>query len=279
MTGPPFYQVPTVTTPNEARASFNIELGSPFFGDEIAGSTGQTLIGQVCFDYPTTGVTVNLDWYVSGTAGTVVYLDNESAQLTPGTLTNYSGIPVSFPVEWLEFDAVLAGEHVQLDWTTAAEINNSHFEIERSFDGSSFDYIGQVEGVGNSTEAQGYQFIDRKVAELGQSKLYYRLRQVDFDGQFSLSEVVEFNLSDLPILQVEGYPNPFHEQLWIQYANISETPFTLVISNALGQELWRAEQQDRSGKVQVQTTSWPQGMYFLSAENETDKVVVEVLKR
>ncbi|MEM7374961.1 MAG: T9SS type A sorting domain-containing protein [Bacteroidota bacterium] len=279
LTGPPFYQVPSVTSPRGGTASFNIELGAPGFGDEIAGTPGQTSIATVCFDYPVTGLAVDLNWYIDASAGTIVYLDNETTLLNQGTIQNYSGVPVSFPVEWLDFKAVLLGEDVQLDWITATEVNNSHFEVERSFDGTVFEEIGQLAGAGNTPIAQTYRYTDPDVIKLGQDQLFYRLRQVDYDGRYSFSQVVELPMSKNPELVVEGHPNPFVDELKIQYTNYSEAPFSLTITNNLGQSVWRGNRQERVGKFGINTATWAQGVYFLSAENGTKKIVIELMKR
>ncbi|MEM8888536.1 MAG: hypothetical protein AAGD28_11190, partial [Bacteroidota bacterium] len=83
---PPFYITPTVTGPSAGRASFNIELAVTGFGDSVAVAPDSLLIGRVCLDLLDTTQTVNWDWFVSGTVGTVVYLDDESTILTAGTL-------------------------------------------------------------------------------------------------------------------------------------------------------------------------------------------------
>lgn len=99
----------------------------------------------------------------------------------------YASSPVGtpFPVEWLQFDAYAHPDGIQLSWGTAQEINNQAFEIDRSVDGRNWQKVGTVPGVGTTAEPQWYQFTDHS-AQLGQP-YYYRLRQVDLDGQFSFS--------------------------------------------------------------------------------------------
>lgn len=75
---------------------------------------------------------------------------------------------------------------VVLNWATASEINNSHFEVLKSIDGQTFEPIGRVEGAGNSTSIQEYSFQDKQV----KARQYYKLKQLDFDGQFAYSDVV-----------------------------------------------------------------------------------------
>jgi hypothetical protein len=90
------------------------------------------------------------------------------------------------PVELSYFDVSRQGKEALIDWTTSSEINNDHFEIERSIDGFSYSVIANLKGKGNSTDINHYTLRDR--SPLG-GLSYYRLKQVDFDGKVSYSEV------------------------------------------------------------------------------------------
>ncbi len=92
------------------------------------------------------------------------------------------------PVELISFTAARNGDAIVLNWSTASEINNSYFDLERSINGSEFVGIGQVEGHGNSTSIENYNFSDLN-SPLG--TLVYRLKQVDFNGNASYSFIIE----------------------------------------------------------------------------------------
>ena len=99
-----------------------------------------------------------------------------------------------FPIELLYFDAI-PNEHlnkVDLSWATMSEINNRHFQIQRSADGRNWQSITQIQGAGNSVEENSYSSKDHQPLN-GMS--YYRLKQVDFDGvhSFSAIKAVQFN--------------------------------------------------------------------------------------
>ena len=96
-----------------------------------------------------------------------------------------------------------------LTWETALEINNNGFEIEKSLDGFSFYTIGWVTGNGNSTVSHSYEFDDYKI-ELGET-YYYRLKQVDYDGQFEYSNIVSVSFGD--ITQTLEYYNLLGQKL------------------------------------------------------------------
>ncbi len=134
---------------------------------------------------------LNWDIVFSGVSGS--YVESVSA-LSPGILpvafgdfvfTSNSFLNV-LPVELLFFNAKLVGSDVSLTWTTGSETNNSHFDIERAGPDLDFKKIGRVDGVGDSPTQTDYRFIDSK-SLLGMS--YYRLRQVDFDGSYTYSDI------------------------------------------------------------------------------------------
>lgn len=90
------------------------------------------------------------------------------------------------PVECVRFSGKRIGRSVCLDWVTANESDNEGFVIERSEDGLNFQEIGFISGAGNSSVYQYYQFVDQEMTESGSEVYYYRLKQVDYNGEYSL---------------------------------------------------------------------------------------------
>jgi len=109
----------------------------------------------------------------------------------------------SLPVELLSFRATKRAKESVLDWSTSTEINNAKFEIERSSNGKDFTYIGEVDGHGTTSITQAYQFVDDSPV---QNENYYRLKQIDFNGEHEYSSVksLDFNL----ITSTSIFPNP-----------------------------------------------------------------------
>ncbi len=107
------------------------------------------------------------------------------------------------PVELLSFDAEKVLEDVDVTWITTTEINNDYFVIERSRDGITWESLDSVPGAGNSSVELSYDYMDDSPL-FGTS--FYRLKQVDFDGSFSYSEVEVINFEGIEI--VDLYPNP-----------------------------------------------------------------------
>ncbi|MDN5214042.1 DUF4347 domain-containing protein [Fulvivirgaceae bacterium BMA12] len=112
----------------------------------------------------------------------------------------------TLPVDLVSFTAREDNNRVLLDWQTASELNNDFFEVQRSENGENWEVIGKVDGNGTINEVLNYDYTDQRPL-FGTS--YYRLRQVDFDGQFEYSPVQSVTIEfDGPDLQVSLYPNP-----------------------------------------------------------------------
>ncbi|MEJ8804538.1 T9SS type A sorting domain-containing protein [Pontibacter sp. H249] len=108
-------------------------------------------------------------------------------------------------VELISFTGKATESGINLEWSTASEENNSHFDVERSTDGKSFEKIAKIEGNGNSNTVIKYSFNDTN-PQFGEN--YYRLRQADFDGQFEYSKTIAVNNIIPEEMQVMMYPNP-----------------------------------------------------------------------
>jgi PKD repeat protein len=140
---------------------------------------------------------------------TLTVTDATCTQDWVGTLT--INVPCSLPVELINFTATETGDQeILLNWTTASEINNDYFEIQRSYNGIDFVTIGQVKGAGNAQEILHYYFIDQAP---GASTIYYRLVQHDYDGKTKDSEIISVNKTISTIIIA---PNPTEDDFNLQ---------------------------------------------------------------
>ena len=133
--------------------------------------------------------------------------------------TNSGGTPL--PVELSSFSAAAIGSTVKLSWNTATEVNNYGFEVERNVHTSTqlsvtkWEKLGFVNGHGNSNSPKDYSFVDDKVST---GKYYYRLKQIDNDGQFEYSKNVEVSFMKPNEFKLEqNYPNPFNPSTTIRF--------------------------------------------------------------
>jgi len=152
------------------------------------------------------------------------------------------------PVELTSFSALVVGSSVKLNWQTATEVNNYGFEIQKkspsptpSLREGALDWekIGFVAGSGNSNSQKSYSFTDDLTLNLNHTlKAQYRLKQIDNDGQFEYSKVVEVSSMKLDGFSLEqNYPNPFNPNTTIKF-NLPEAGYVkLTLYNILGQEI------------------------------------------
>jgi len=152
-----------------------------------------------------------------------------------GELEIYT-IPEPTPIELASFDAKYVNDKICLKWITVSETNNYGFELERRFENSAFAKIGFVHGAGTSSDLQHYYFEDNDITD--ETFYYYRLKQLDTDGTFVYSNEVSVSIGVPSKYDLDqNYPNPFNPVTLINY-KLSEAGFTtLIIMNALGQEI------------------------------------------
>jgi len=147
----------------------------------------------------------------------------------------------TLPIELLSFDAYYNGKTIDLSWTTASEINNDYFTIERSKDAKNYDVIGTVLGAGNSNNRIDYYENDNTSIS---GTVYYRLKQTDYNGKFEYFPPVAVNIAANPVAQnninisAVG-PNPFSTVLNIEFETPNPEPIEVFIYNMRGQIVYK----------------------------------------
>ncbi len=167
----------------------------------------------------------------------------------------------ALPVELTSFTARAQGTSVTLNWETKTEIDNNGFEVERNASGT-WQKIGFVEGHGTANSPKYYSFSDAN--PLG-NKIQYRLKQIDNDGDFEYSDVVEVELAPVTYTLYQNYPNPFNPSTVIRYALPAAGMVTIDVFNALGEKvatLLNGEVEAGYNQVSFDATNLPSGLYF-----------------
>ncbi len=139
------------------------------------------------------------------------------------------------PVELSSFSAVILEDRIKLKWRTETEVSNYGFEIHRSTQNDNWSLLGFVVGHGNSNSPKDYSFVDENATA---GKYSYRLKQIDTDGKFEYSKIVEVDLgSPMNYELSQNYPNPFNPSTTIRFS-VPESSFTnLTIFNSLGEKI------------------------------------------
>ncbi len=204
--------------------------------------------------------------------GTLTYNNNSTAgvltddYLTISGITSFSEFVMAsegspLPVELTSFTASAKGSSVTLNWETKTEVDNNGFEVERNSTGT-WQKIGFVEGHGTANSPKYYSFNDNN--PLG-NKIQYRLKQIDNDGTFEYSPVVEVELNPTQFTVYQNYPNPFNPSTVIRFALPVAGNVTVNVFNTLGEKvatLLDGPMEAGYQQVTFDAANFPSGLYF-----------------
>lgn len=205
------------------------------------------------------------------------YYDTDGGLLTGWGLRICSNVATPLPVNWLTFTGQKGESNtVSLQWSTANEVKNHHYEIERSADGVNFSSIGSMAGGNNPTMLQQYFFNDMKPYA---GVNFYRLKQIDKDGQFSYSAVVKVTIESSKMMWTV-YPNPAHDQSTIRVLS-NLTKVNIALTDASGKMVYRRYIASAKAGEQIvlPLSNLAKGIYLLKVESgpqtKSDKIVVQ----
>jgi len=183
------------------------------------------------------------------------------------------------PVELTSFTAnVNTNGDVVLNWSTASEINNQMFEIERKAENTEFVTIGYVNGYGTTTDPQEYSYIDENI-ETG--IYFYRLKQIDFQGTYEYSDVIELDVKGPSHFALgQNYPNPFNPSTQIEFRIPETGNVKLAVYNLVGEEvalLVNGQVEAGVHEVTFNASNLPSGAYFYKLQSGSKVEVKKML--
>lgn len=212
------------------------------------------------------------------TSATGVYRDNNFARAFGFSVRCIrDNAPWPLPIELLYFKAYWTDnsyETATLDWETISETNNAFFEIERSIDGINFEFVKSIPGNGNSSENISYTTLDESPYTNGIS--YYRLKQVDGNGDFKYSNIEALNVPE-GLSLIKLYPNPVKNQFTVLTTSSVSDELTIRITDHLGRVVRELNQDINQGfnSMIFDVTDFSTGNYIIEMTTSSNLYHIE----
>jgi parallel beta-helix repeat protein len=255
----------------------------------VEGSVDDLAAGTSASTDDGTGASCTLNEFsfeipLSGLAGAFTIGDNIgalalSAATGAANTSDYSPLVLSIlPVTYLSFTGTPGNNVVNLNWKTATESNSSHFDVQRSTDGSSYQTIGSVTAAGNSVTTKSYDFVD--ASPVKGAVAYYRLKQVDLDGKFEYSKVILVKATGSNNRFSFG-PNPVKSSLVINLVSDEAQTLSVRLVDNSGRVVKAYNKVVTNGANQIQLNdlgSIPKGIYILQISGKSMLINEKVMK-
>lgn len=205
------------------------------------------------------------------TSGTVI-TSSAVTSFSPFTLASNMGLN-PLPVKLVSFDAVNVNNNVNIRWASASEENNDFYTVEKSINGTTWTKVATVKGQGTTYSLNNYQVVDNNISA---SKIFYRLKQTNFDGTFSYSDIKAVNTS-FNTVTVAAYPNPAKDVVTVNVNNEEALNTTLTLMNMQGQVVFSTEMSN-TGSFTMDIANQQNGIYFLEVKNESGISKIKIVK-
>ncbi|KAA9325705.1 GEVED domain-containing protein [Adhaeribacter soli] len=203
-------------------------------------------------------------------------LRSVTVQTSSFSLWTVSDAMNPLPVKWLHFNGKANLEGNQLNWATASEKDSKAFVVERSPDGRRFEAIGEVAAAGQSNSVREYGFLDKNSSVLAEKAVYYRLKQMDFNGRYEYSSMVAIKREKT--VEITVLPNPFRSSLQVKLPGTSMASFKF--TTAEGKTLYLKDKKALSGIVQLDDLPvLAPGMYLLQVVSGQNVTTLRVMKQ
>jgi hypothetical protein len=210
------------------------------------------------------------DWTQVGLGGSLSIIANDT-YIFAGASGVYKR-PISeliLPVELTSFIANIKNNSIILNWKTATELNNMGFNVERSVNKSDWSNIAFIHGNQNSSRIINYSYIDKSINQSG--KYFYRLKQIDNDGSFKYSVIVEADVNSPSAFCLnQNYPNPFNPSTTIKYSITKEGNVKLTVYNTIGSKVTTIVNEYKPAgnySVQFNGSNLASGIYMYRLES------------
>jgi hypothetical protein len=188
--------------------------------------------------------------------------------------------PVTIPVELMDFTAKLKNKQTLLSWSTASEINNAGFSVERSINGADYAEIGFVKPQFYNTGIRKYDFTDATLPE-NERLVYYRLKQMDNDGKHTYSPVVSIKRSNDKLSLSAVYPMPVSDGVTLDIVSQKAGKITATITDIVGKVVKTDgfTVEEGSNSLPINLPQLAKGAYFISLSNGETRINQRIIKQ
>lgn len=190
----------------------------------------------------------------------------------PGIAGSTKSLNNALPIELIEFLVSKNGSNVMLNWSTATELDNDFYTIERSYDAINWEIISTIKGSGTSSTTKHYNYEDITPKN---GVIYYRLKQTDFNSSYKYSQIVYINLFEKSTSFLTLFPNPANQTLSL-YGMANAAEFELI--NSLGQKV-NVSYNIIDDSIVLDTKDLIEGLYTIivktSSESLSNKLIIQ----
>jgi len=180
------------------------------------------------------GANSNLKGRLFSTSGAITF--NSSVVSINDQCLNTA--PVGLPVELVSFTSQCTNNSVELEWSTATELNNDYFTISRSLDGIEWEIVAEVDGMGTSNSLNHYSFTDNEPTA---ALTYYKLKQTDMNGAIKDYKTISQDACQVKESELFIYPNPVRKTLNVSYSGDKDVIISTSIYNLVGERVYFSE--------------------------------------
>ncbi|HWB25204.1 MAG TPA: alpha-amylase family glycosyl hydrolase [Chitinophagaceae bacterium] len=262
--------------------NYNVGSGVSLKWVSVTGSTLKVVVmGNIGVTQQTATVTFpnTGKWYSYLTdSSTTLSTTTPNITLQPGEYYVFTNLDLhALPVKWLSFTANRQTDNsILLNWSTSEEINNSHFDVERSVDGLNYTLIGSVPAAKANNSMESYTYTD---AHPYNGMNYYRLKQVDKDGSFGYSKTIAVSSNGAHVLW-QVYPNPAGSNTAL-YVNTNLSKVQMILTDASGRVVYKSQLSavTTGQRINLPVQNLAKGVYLLKVSSDklshTEKIVVQ----
>ncbi|WP_299754290.1 T9SS type A sorting domain-containing protein [uncultured Pontibacter sp.] len=219
----------------------------------------------------------SMHYYDSDNDGLVDLFDADSYGQETAANPSFrdAGTITPLPVTLISFTAQAQNGGVLLKWATATELSNDYFIVERSINGRTFEEVSRVKGAGSSSVRLDYSLLDSKAPA---GVVYYRLKQVDFDGQFEYSRVAMVRVQETAAPVVKLYPNPAVSTVNLDMTTLPDAVYRVRIVSMDGRVLRELNIEGRKIE-QLDINQLPSGNYLLQVQGAQFAKSLKLIKQ